>query len=323
MSLESRVRHRLVNAVIGGLTFAAILGYLWYRRQDLAQLVDIPASQVVVVAVLFGTGHWLNSLEFWILYRRLGAPLGATESWLLFTAGQLLNHLPGRVGTIYRLEYLRTLHATTYARSASVYGMNLVITALTSSTLGLLASLLVGASLDWRPLSLLAIFTFLLLGAILALLIPLPIAEGEGFVARTWEAFRSGWREIGSAPISACQVAGLETARYIIAAWRMQVTFSWIGMDGPWAFFLVLASVTGVVSFLALTPAALGLRELAIGAAATLLGSDFDQGLLGATIDRAVLLLVTGILGGVGILFTIRRLGIARFSGKRAGRHLR
>ena len=295
--------------LLGLVTLGAIVLFLWSQRGDLGRLVEIRGLEVFVVAALFAFGHWLNSLEMWWLYRRLGAELGATENWLLFTAGQLLNHLPGRVGTLYRFEYLRKRQALAYVGSASVYATNLVITALASSTLGALGVLLTLPSVKGEPLPLLAVFGVVLAAAIVALVVPLPTARGEGVVARTWATFRSGWCEITSAPKTALGVGALDGLRYVVAAWRMQIAFSWVGVDGSWSFFLVLSAVTGVASFLAITPAALGVRELAIGAAATALGTPFERSLLGATLERSVLVLVSAITGGAGILFTSRQLG--------------
>ncbi len=312
MTATPRSRRGLLQGAAGIVTTGAILLYLWHRRAELVQLVAVPADQVVLVALLFAIGHWLNSLEFWLLYRRLRTPIGATENWLLFTAGQLLNHVPGRVGTLYRLEYLRSVHAVSYARSASVYATDLVITALACGALGLTGTSLVGGWHDRAGLPVLATFAVLLVAATAALFVRLPFARGDGRLARTWESFRSGWREITAAPGAAAAVAALEAAKYLLAAWRMQIAFSWIGLEAKLPFFLVLAAVTGVVTFLAFTPAAMGLRELAIGAAAALLGADLDQSLLGATLERAVLLVLTGLLGGIGLLYTAHRLSLAR-----------
>ena len=61
----------------------------------------------------------MNSTEFWLLYRAQGLRIGLWENWLVFTAGQLANLLPGQVGTLYRFRYLKVVHRFSYGRSGS------------------------------------------------------------------------------------------------------------------------------------------------------------------------------------------------------------
>jgi uncharacterized membrane protein YbhN (UPF0104 family) len=99
-----------------------------------------------------------------------------------------------------------------------------------------------------------------------------------------------------------------EAVKYVFTAWRLQLAFSLIAIDQPLWFFLVLAPAVGIASFIAFTPAALGFRELFVTAAAVAMGVDVTSGLLGATIDRAVMLVTFLLLGGIGLLVTYPRL---------------
>lgn len=286
----------------------AIGVYLWGRRSDLAGLVDIPAYQVLIVGALIAFGHWLNSLEFWFLYRSVGGELSITENWLLFTAGQLVNHLPGQAGTLYRFKYLKSVHGLGYGRAASAYAANLVITVLATSALGLGGSISVGAQNRPSIGLILGVFGLLLMGALAVLVVRLPTSSGEGWFARKWRTFHSGWSDITRHPRIGVIVTAIEVLKYAIGGFRLQLAFSWIGVEAPFAVFLVLAAVVGLVGFVAITPAGLGLREVAIGGVAAALGTSLDQSLFGATIDRVVLLLVSILLGSVGLAYTSRRL---------------
>jgi uncharacterized membrane protein YbhN (UPF0104 family) len=294
--------------VAGLLLIGAIGVYLWGRRSDLASLVDIPPYQVLIVGVLIAFGHWLNSLEFWLLYRSIGGELSITENWLLFTAGQLVNHLPGQAGTLYRFKYLKSVHGLGYGLSASAYAANLVITVLATSALGLGGSISVGSQTGKGNGLILGGFGLLLLGALGVLIVRLPTSSGDGWFARKWSTFHAGWSDITRHPRVAVTVTAIEVLKYIVGAFRLQLAFSWIGVEAPFAVFLVLAAVVGLVGFIAITPAALGVREVAIGGVAAALGTSLDQSLFGATIDRVVLLLVSILLGSLGLAYTSRRL---------------
>lgn len=293
-----------------GLTLLAVAGLvaaILSRREDLHPLADVPLASVAIVAVLVVVAHWLNALEFRLLFRAVGAPIGITENWLLFTAGQLLNHLPAQMGTLYRFRYLRVVHNLSYSRATSGYGANLLLTVMATGLLGLIATLLVGITdRQWSP-ALGLVFIGLLTGSLLMALVPLPRGRKEGQIARAWAGFRAGWSDLQRRRGVAVAVLAIDLIKYLLTAVRLQLTFGWLGYHEPYVFFLVIAPVIGLATFVGLTPAALGVRELSVSGAAVGLGRSFGEGVLGATLDRAVLLGVTLFLGSLGLVVCERR----------------
>ena len=310
---RSSARRRLVVWAFSTLTVGGVAWYLWSSADRLLPLIEVPMEQTLGVGLLFAVGTLLNALEFWVLYRRLGARIGVIENWLLYSAGQLLNHAPGQVGTVYRFGYLRTVHRLSYPRAASGYGANLLLTVVSTGALGLVACLAIGVYQGiWSPI-LLASFAGLLMVSLAALVVPLPTSKGQGRFARAWRGFQSGWSEVTKHTRTALIVVTIEFIKYAILAVRMKLALSWIGIDQSYGFFLVIAAVTGLVTFLALTPAGVGLRELAIGFAASAMGVEFDLALLGATLDRAVMLVWALLIGTLGLVYTARRMAQVSF----------
>jgi len=305
---------RLLLWLVTLVTLGGVVWYLSAQWDQLEPLIEVPVDQMLVVGILFAVGILLNALEFWVLYRRLGADIGIAENWLLYGAGQLLNHAPGQVGTVYRFGYLKTVHHLSYARSASGYAANLLLTFLSTGVVGLAATLLMGSIHGEWSWALIAIFSGLVVVAVAALVIDLPTTTREGRLARTWLRFQEGWSEITRHGRTALFVVLIELIKYAILAVRMKLAMSWVGVDEPYAFFLVIAAATGIVTFVALTPAAIGLRELAIGFAAAALGVQFDVALLGATLDRAVMFVWVVLIGGAGLVYTARRLARSRLT---------
>lgn len=293
--------------VLTVLVVVALGVVVWSYRSDLRPLTEVPFDAVVVVTALVVVGHWLNALEFWFLFRVVGARIGVTENWLLFTAGQLVNNLPAQAGTLYRLRYLRAVHDLSYSRAGAAYGANLVLTVMATGVLGVVGTLVVGVTEDnWSPI-LFVLFAGMIVGAMATRFVPLPETQRTGRIARAWTSFSAGWAELKQRQRMGATILGIEIVKYVIAAFRLQLTFGWLGYHEPYVFFLVLAPVIGLATFVGLTPAALGIRELSISGAAVALGRRFSEGILGATLDRAVLLLVTLLLGSVGLALSERR----------------
>ncbi len=288
----------------------AVLGFaVWADRDRLEPLRAVSLWQLAAVLLLTAFAHWLNALEFWLLYRRLGVAIGTVENWLLFTAGQLLNHLPAQVGTLYRFRYLKVVHDTDFATASSGYAANLVITLASTGAVGFGATVWGGSGGDGATTLMLAFGAMVALSVALVL-VPLPVGgqTDGGRIRRFVVTASRGWAEVRSDPRTAGAVALLELTKYLVAAWRMQLAFGWLGFDESFAFFLVLAPVAGITSFVGITPAALGFRELGVSGAAVALGRPLEEGLLGATVDRAALFAVSITLGGVGLAYTSRRL---------------
>ena len=100
----------------------------------------------------------------------------------------------------------------------------------------------------------------------------------------------------------------IDVVKLLLLAVRFAVAFRLLGVHAPIGVYLVVAPVTALVSAVAPTPGSLGIREGAIALVVTLLGYSVPTGLLAATIDRTVMLVVACVLGGIGYAVTRRRL---------------
>jgi uncharacterized membrane protein YbhN (UPF0104 family) len=306
---------RFARDVVLPAAFALLLVFfVWTERDRLDPLSDAPAMDVALLSFLILLAHFLNSTEFWVLYRAGGARSGIFENWFLFIAGQLGNYTPGQAGTLYRLQYMRTVHDVPYSRTVSVYGANFVATLGGAAAVGLVG--VIGAAFATEHgLSVVMLLVTLGIAALSVAMAMLPLpkfASRQGRLARAWQSFHEGFEQTRRDPRTAWSVVALEVAKYFVTAWRFQVAFSLLGIDESFWIFLVLAPTAGVASFVAVTPGALGFREGFLTLVAGAMGVGFDVGLLGATIDRAVMLLTSMVFGTIGFAVTYPRFRSAR-----------
>jgi uncharacterized protein (TIRG00374 family) len=96
--------------------------------------------------------------------------------------------------------------------------------------------------------------------------------------------------------------------KIVVAGFRMWLCFGALGQDVPILAAGLLASTTIVFSLINVTPGNLGLRELALAAIATQLGSSYAVGMAAASVDRVVLLAYT-VVAGVPGLWALRKRG--------------
>lgn len=296
----------------------ALLSLLvWNRRDDLAELTENPLQDVALIAVLVVVGHFVNSAEYWVLYRAQGLRrFGLIENWLVFTAGQLGNQLPGQIGSLFKFRYMKVVHDFGYVRSGSNYGANLVITFASSGIAGLLGLVITdagGGDPSWVLYLAFGGLAVLSLALFLLPLPPLPFLPGR--FASAWDGLRGGWDELRTQPAVGLAVLGLDLGKYVLVAVRFDLAFGLLGVDEPFWYFLVIAPAAGLAGAVAFTPGGLGFREGFVTGAAVGLGSELDDGLLAATVDRGVLLASALVFGSIGWIVSSRRM--ARATGGR------
>jgi uncharacterized membrane protein YbhN (UPF0104 family) len=310
--LDTAVKKAL-GWVVSLAVVAVLFVMVWQRRDDLRPLWEDPSWDLALIAVLIVVGHFLNSSEFWVVYRATGVHVGFLENWMVFTAGLLGNLLPGQVGTIYKFRYMNAVHGVPYAKSGSNYGANLVISLGSSAIVGIIGVVAYASGGgDFAG----SVFTILVaLGVACLALIKFPLPDWpllRGKPARVAASFNEGWHDIQRTPRASLQVLAIDVVKYLLTAWRFQLAFGLLGVDESFWFFLVIAPAAAIAGIIAFTPGALGFRELFVTTAAVSMGASLDDGLLAATTDRGVMLASAVVLGGVGYAYTLPRLRRAR-----------
>lgn len=300
------------NVVLPIVFVTVMVGLVWNRREQLRPIVEEPTLDLAIIAALVVVGHFLNSSEFWLLYRAQGARLGVFENWMVFTSGLLGNLIPGQVGTIYKFRYMKAVHGLAYARSGSSYMVNLVLTFASTSIVGLTGVIVVAARGGELATTMLVVFVVVAAGTVAAVTIPLPRARWlRGAPARAWQGFSAGWAELWARPATGLAALVIDIVRSLLTAWRFQLAFSLLGIEQSFWYFAVIAAVAAVAGVVSITPGGLGVREALITAAAVGMGTPIADGLLAATVDRSVMLASAVVLGAIGFAVTYPRLRAA------------
>lgn len=317
-------RYRLwwvgANIALPAAFVALMVWVVKSRWGDLEPVFDHPLRTLALIAVLIVVGFILNAWEFHVLYRAQKVAISWWDNWMVFSAGQAGNLIPAQFGTIYKFRYMKAVHGLTYTRNGSNAGANLVISVASSAIFGLVGAVAVGVVTGRWAWAVLGLFAALGVGAVVAMVVPLPqVRFLKGTPARLWNGFHGGWEELRRQPKAALVVLALDLAKYVVTTWRFQLAFGLVGVDESYWFFMVVAPAAGIAGIVSFTPGGLGLREGLITLGAVAMGTTAVDGLLGATVDRGVMLLVVLALGAVAYAYTWPRLRRARRLGASDG----
>jgi uncharacterized membrane protein YbhN (UPF0104 family) len=300
-----KLARNMISCVLVALLFLLV----WQRRHELTPIFKDPSSDLLLLGVLIVIGHFLNSAEFWVVYRATNIRIGFFENWMVFTSGLLGNLLPGQMGTLYKFRYMKQVHQLPYVKSGSNYGANLIISLGSSAIVGIVGvfgNKISGGSFSWVML-----LCFIGLGIVCIATLRLSLPTWEflrGKPAKIFSSFNEGWDEIRRTPRTTFQVIAIDVVKYLVTAWRFQIAFGLLGYHQSFWYFLVIAPAAAIAGIIAFTPGGLGIRELFVTGAALAMGSSFDTGLLAATTDRGVMLASAVVLGSIGFLYSAPRL---------------
>lgn len=306
-SRRSRVKG--VVAFVLQLACVAYVGrVLWRERAHLSSAFEISGFAIAGLFTLMMFAHLQRAFEFTYMLRRLRVREPYGESVLLTGAGFLLNHLPFNAGLVMRATVLKRDYALPYASYLALVMVNALVNVAMAAVVGITCVTFAGARPDAR-VPLLLMFGALLLAAIGAAFVPTRfIPEAQGFVWNRLRVLGQGVALVRGNASNVGVLALLAFTKMLGAAVRMWICFGALDAHVSPLEAALLSSTSIVFSLINVTPGNLGLREVAMAAVSTLLGSGYGIGMAAASIDRAVLLAYT-VVSGLPGLYALRRRG--------------
>lgn len=298
-----------VENALGLVVLVATGWALWRQRETFAELIDTSWGDVFAMGALVLVAWFAAAAQTWVLFRAEDATIGFSENMALAACANFANYLPMRVGTVLRGRYMKQVHGLRYARFGSIFGIRTVLLVSSSGLLGAVAAF--GLWLvEGRPAWLLLIgFVAMTTCAAVALLVPLPRLDESGSrLPRIWNDFVDGFATARARPHISAIVLALTLVQQLALGLRLYIGFDAFHAEASLWLMLLLAPLVMLVSFVAFTPGGLGLREAAIGYVAFATGYDFNIGLFAGSLDRAVLLILTVVLGAPSFVYVWKRL---------------
>jgi len=284
--------------IIAVVILAFLVWYLSKHGDRLKVLLKMSPVDVVLLYLLTAMGTINNSRVTQILIGRFNSAPHLPEMVALQNATRLLNYVPMKFGTVFRAAYLKRRYGMAYTHYVAVVTYLVLLTALTAGLIGL-GALLAGYGLGrYEDKLLAALFACLFGGAALFMVAPLPRVEGEGFLGRLFKRFFSARGIIQQNPKITVLCFGHLLLTFLLTSIRLWIIYRSLGHDVCASGYLVLGAVGYGSAIMGLTPGALGVRELLLGASSVILGVPLEVGIAAAMFDRAIMLSWTFVVGG-------------------------
>jgi uncharacterized membrane protein YbhN (UPF0104 family) len=287
---------------------AIYLLYIWSIRGVFVEVIQgLRGTQVLAVSCLLVVHWWLRAQRDRLLFGAEGHVLRISDLLWLNSTQLALNYLPLKAGTFSAAGFLLTRFRVSIRGYAVVTVQQYLLNALAAASLG--AAAVWGSSA--RTTENAAIASACFLGIALAslglLTVPVPIGILPKPLAEKLSGVDPGRLAMLRKPSTRATVTlGLTVAVCIASALRMSVVFGIVTPGVGTSDALVISALVMLSPIVAITPAGLGITEALVGLAAVLVGQPGQVGVVAATIDRAVVLVLAAIVWVASAPFTWR-----------------
>ncbi|WP_272700602.1 lysylphosphatidylglycerol synthase transmembrane domain-containing protein [Desulfovibrio sp. Fe33] len=306
--MDKQVAVKWGQPLLSVLIIAGLVAYLWKHKEAFTDTLSLPYDQLAAMACLVVLNWAANSLPMLIFTRLAGKRIGFWANFFVMAAAMLGNYLPMRLGTIVRMRFFKKSIGMDYSSFVGIMMVRTLLLAITSSLfcgLGFIGLRLQGYTL---PLAVYGLFGALFVGALAALFLPVSrISIPNRFIQGRLEKLTEAHRTMRKQPKAMLAVMCCILFQQLCFSLRLYISFAAFGVIAPLWLYIIVGPASSLLTFVTVTPGNLGLREWVIGALTSATGFDFQAGFFASTLDRGVMLALTFILGGIGIIYTIRK----------------
>lgn len=299
---------RYTPSLLSLLVLMLFAVYISRNASEFAQLLNLSLPLLLLAVFLHTLNFAGNGLINLLLYRRLGATVGVTESMSLAAVNSLANLLPFAGGMVAKGVYLKRRFKLGYTRflSATVALFMLMVAASGAVGLATLTYRSFGPE-DETPLLLVGGFVVMLLSLTILWLPPSLVPRGRWSVR--FQQFLDGWRFMRRRPRLLVLLLLLQLGLTFVLASSYWIAFRIMSQPVSLADCLLFAAGSVLTQLVTITPDGLGVREGIVGAIASLLGFDLGISIVAVTIYRLIGTAITIALGSLASYHLARRLG--------------
>ena len=275
--------------------------FLWHNQPSLQAAKDISTSDTAALGMLIILGWLSTSSQNFVLFKLIKLRIGFFECFFLTLAATFGNYLPMRPGTLIRAHYMKNVHQLQYAEFASIFSVRFFLALLASGVCGLAAMLSLTSSIQ-NSLPLLLVFLTMICVPSLAYAWKQGGANPEPSHPGFWNKYIASIEMLKSRPSTTFICLALIILQLLFLSYRFEIAARVLGNDMGLAVVMILVSLANIANITAITPGGLGIRETLMGYATLVTGTNFTIGVMIGSVDRALLLIMTALLGGISFL---------------------
>ncbi len=294
------------TVIILGLTAV----YVYKNIDSFKRIMDISATQVCIFLVLQIVTVVINAFMLLVVLHVYGVRVSFQDGLAYSALNTFLNYISIKGGVVAKGYFLKKIHSFSYTDFAVSMGamilMHFMVAGLTGTGILILIYIMQGnANIN-------LFFAFGVITAVVFSFIKLSAVHNKFgrsenyFLKKLYEIWNS-WKSLSKNRTVVYGLSFLIFLNFVVYAFRLKYGFHIFYEDVPF-LSCMLISILGVLStFMALTPASLGIREFAVGAGYRLIDGDMLQAVVVTSLDRAVSVILVFSLGAISCVYFLKR----------------
>lgn len=296
-----------VKYVFAGIISSFLIWYLVRNWGDLKNLLSLSFSKLALIFLISSLGMLISGMNTIVLLRSLGTRVRFWDMILLQNVVYLLNYVPLKFGTLFRANYLKRHYNLPYARFSIFMVYLTLIMTVTAPIAGIVVLSLLYPLRSWEVQVLMTSFISSFIVSFVLLFFPVPLPKGSNRFSLMLRDFLVGRAEVINNKKSLLYNVMLMNLNFILSSARLGIIYSSLGQQVHPAGFLILGAVGYFLMFISITPGSIGIREVVLGAASTVIGVPFKVGIPAVMIDRAIAMVYSFVIGGICTLYLWRK----------------
>lgn len=293
---------KLLSTVLFVVMIALLGWYLYENRADLARLMQFNWQTVVMIFACALGACTMNAVYHKVILDTYGIPLGLVD-WMgvVFVANAMALVLPMRADLIFTATYYRRTKNFAYTKSASVAAGNVVFGVM-FALLQLFVALLCTGLIEGQWPGLLWLMCLGMSAVVVVFLIIARWFENRmpAFLRKYKMVVNivSGFNALLGNRRLLWKLLGCLTLNNILHLFLYMACFRGIGMQVTVYQALFYNSISRLVNLVSIVPGNIGIKQLVMGIAGSLMGDVFQNGVVVSLIQSISLVIVYIVVGG-------------------------
>ena len=298
----------LIAATIIILGLTAV--YVYKNIDSFKRIMDISANQVCVFIVLQFITVAINAVMLLAVLHAYGVRVSFQDGLAYSALNTFLNYISIKGGVVAKGYFLKKIHRFSYTDFAVSMGamilMHFMVAGITGAGILILIYIMRGNA---------NINLFLVFGVITAVVFSFiklsalhnRVGRSENYFLKKLYEIWNSWKILSKNRTVVYGLSFLIFLNFVVYAFRLKYGFHIFYEDVSFLNCMFI-SILGVLStFVALTPASLGIREFAVGAGYRLIEGDMLQAVVVTGLDRAVSMILVFSLGAISCVYFLKR----------------
>jgi len=297
---------RIIKAFVEIIIIFGLAYYLYENKESFNSLSALRAYDIFLILILIFLANILRSAQLFCFVLSLDQKISFIQAFTITVGGTLVNYLPMNAGIFFKAKFLKKLNVS-YTNFVSLNSVDLIATFISSSLIALISLSMLKMSNKINYIFIyVPLITMVVLSIVVSFFPSKLVGHYDNKIYKTIINYFVSLKKIINNKIVMAFIFSFVLARLLLTSFIILKCFTILGTSISFFGSNFIATSTSLLTIVNITPGGIGVRETIVGAMSTIIGTNFEIGVLVSVIMR-ICSLIIHIFFGVPSLLYIRK----------------